>query len=155
MIKISQIYNAVKGTQQEFEVVLNATDFPDLPFTGKITATGNIMRVEEGVMMLLNELEATQKMPCALCAKELSRKIKFTPSEWLFYQVKPLREDDQNELLTLDRTRMEIDPTEPIRQELILNIDSAPRCAKKCKKFEEIPEGIKALSSLKDLIKSV
>jgi uncharacterized metal-binding protein YceD (DUF177 family) len=153
MIKVSQIYNAVDGTRQDFEVTFPAGAFDIKEISGEVTARGYIMRVDEGVMMLVNELEATQLTPCALCGKELKRKLNFTPSEWLFYEKKPLREDDENESLTLDRTRMEIDPFSPIRQDIILNIDYAPRCTKPCKHYEEPEDGIKALAGLKDLFK--
>lgn len=153
IIKVSQIYNAVKGTRQEFEIEFKAEDFKDLPFAGKIKAKGHIMRVQEGVMMLIDELTANQVGECVLCGKTLTQGLSFMPAEWLFYEQKPLREDDENELLTMDRTRMEINAYEPIRQELILNMDTQMHCKKKCAEFKEPEKGIKALAGLKDLIK--
>ena len=153
IIKVSQIYNATKGTKQDFDLEFKAEDFADLPFKGAIKAEGYIMRVQEGVMMMIEKLDAVQVAECVRCGKTLNRKIDFTPQEWLFYEQKPLLEDDENEHLVMDKTRIEIDPYEPIRQELVLNMDNAPRCAKLCKTFKDPEPGIKALSGLKDLVK--
>lgn len=104
--------------------------------------------------MLIAKLEATQKTFCSRCAKPLKLDLSFNPSEWLFYEAKPVAEDDENEHLQLDTHRLELNPVEPVRQDIILNLSHIPRCKKLCAKFEEAiieHKGVKALSGLKNL----
>lgn len=156
MIKVAQIYRAVSGTREPFELKFKAKDFEIPEIEGEVTSKGHFMRVEEGVMMLLEELDAIQNTHCSRCGKALKLQINLKPSEWLFYEEKPHEDDNENEWLKLDTHRLEIDPVEPIRQDLLLNLEPVPRCKKLCKKFEESkPEedkGVKALSGLKDLL---
>ncbi|MEK9160115.1 MAG: YceD family protein [Patescibacteria group bacterium] len=156
MIKIAPIYRAPSGTIEPFRFEFTADDFEIPELKGDITVMGQLLRVEEGVMMLIAEVDATQETFCARCAKPLKLKMDFEQSEWLFYEESPHEDDDENEWLKLDTHRLELDEKEPIRQDLLLNLEHVPRCKKLCKKFEESkleePKGVKALSGLKDLL---
>ncbi|MFA4815156.1 MAG: YceD family protein [Candidatus Gracilibacteria bacterium] len=155
MVKIAQIYRATNGSREPFSLEFKAEDFDISEIQGRVTASGHFMRVEEGIMMLLEGLDATQTAHCSRCGKALKLKLNFKPSEWLFYKEKPPEDDSENEWLELDTHRLELNPLEPVRQDILLNLGLAPRCKKLCKKFEESkPEknkGVKALSGLKDL----
>lgn len=140
------------GTREPFEAHYSAGVFEDLPLTGPILVKGELMRVEEGVMLLIQELQATQVGNCAFCEKPLKQALKFDLSEWLYYEEKPLDYDDSDEALFIDKKQLEIDPTEPVRQELLLNIGIAMHCPKPCKVFAEPEKGVKALSGLKDIL---
>ncbi len=156
MIKIAQIYRAANGTREPFELKFKAEDFEIPEIEGEVTAKGHFMRVEEGVMMLVEDVDAIQNTHCSRCGKALNLQINFKPSEWLFYEGEPHEDDKENEWLKLDTHRLELDPVEPIRQDLLLNLEPVPRCKKLCKKFEESKleedKGVKALSGLKDLL---
>lgn len=156
MIKISQLYRATNGAREPLELEFEAETFEIPEITGTVKAKGSLLRVEEGIMMLIEDLEATQVAHCARCGKQLEKKINFKPSEWLFYDGEPHEDDKENEWLKLDTHRLELDPVEPIRQDLLLNLDSTPRCKKLCAKFEESkleePKGVKALAGLKNLL---
>lgn len=152
LIKISKLYYAVDGSQEPFEAEFAAQDFEDLPLTGSVTVRGHFLRVEEGIMLIMEELKATQAAVCSFCTKALKVPVSFEPSEWLFYEEKPLEDDASNELLFIDKHQMEINVVEPIRQELILNLDPAPRCKKPCKSFAAPDPESKPLSQLKDLL---
>jgi uncharacterized metal-binding protein YceD (DUF177 family) len=151
-LKISKLYYAVDGTREPFEALFSADDFVALPLTGPIAVKGELMRVEEGIMLLMHELEATQMGNCGFCEKPLKQALQFHPSEWLYHEEKPLDYDDSDEALFLDKKQLELDPYEPVRQELILHIDPAPHCPKTCKEFAEPERGVKALSKLKEIL---
>lgn len=157
MIKIAHLYRGSNGTTEPFDFEFKADDFDIPELTGPIHVSGQFLRVEEGVMMLIAEVDATQETFCARCTKPLKIKIDFKPSEWLFYEESPHEDDDVNEWLKLDTHRLELDEKEPLRQDLLLNLEHVPRCKKLCKKFEESrfeePKGVKALSGLKDLLR--
>ncbi|MBU0981142.1 DUF177 domain-containing protein [Patescibacteria group bacterium] len=117
-------------------------------------ARGRLIRVEEGIIAIFDEITTTQTADCVRCGKPLTRKIKFKPGEWLFYDKKPRNYDDANELLRIDINRFQIDLGEPIRQEIEMHINPYPHCKKECKKYPPAEkEGVKALSGLKDLLK--
>lgn len=151
-LKITKLYYAVDGTKEPFELSLKAGDFEELPLEGKVELKGELMRVEEGIMILIQELQAQQMGLCVRCGKKLKQALQFHPSEWLFYEEKPDKDDASNEQLFLDKSQLEIDPYEPVRQELILNLNPALHCVENCATFEEPEKGVKALSKIKDLL---
>ncbi len=153
-IKIGKFYHASNGTQESFELTYAPDEFPDVNLKGKITVEVDLIRVEEGIMLIISAISAVQKTLCSTCGKALELPYTIEPSEWLYYEKKPLEYDDENEFLFFDKHKMELDPTEPIRQELILNQELLPRCPKACKKIKEAKEeeGVKALAGLKNLI---
>lgn len=156
MLKIDKLYQAPNGSQEPFELSFKAGELAIPEITGPVTAHGHFMRVEEGIMMLLEALDATQETFCTRCGKPLSLPLNFKPSEWLFYETDPLPDDDENEHIKMDVHRKELEPLEPVRQDLILNLEMKPYCKKLCAKFEEAkPEGskgVKALAGLKGLL---
>lgn len=154
MIKISKLAHSPNGTQEPFELSYTASDFEGLDLKGDIKASGQLLRVEEGIMMIIEALKATRNTLCARCGKKLTVPIEFTKTEWLFYEEKPLNYDDENEFLYIDKHHWEIEPYEPIRQELLLHAEDIVRCPKVCARFEDasVEEGSKALSALKDLL---
>lgn len=154
-MKISKLLNASSGFTEPFEFKWGAKSFGIPELKGDVLVKGKFLRVEEGIMMLISTWLATQEGPCVRCLKKLTRQLKSDPSEWLFYENQPLDYDDENEWLTIDRQHMELDPKEPIRQELLLHLENALHCDKDCAKFEEEEsegQGVKALSGLKHLL---
>ncbi len=153
-IKIGKFYHESNGAQESLTLSYSAEEFPDVNLKGDVEVDLELIRVEEGVMLLVKKINAIQKTLCSRCGKELELPYETDSSEWLYYEKRPLDYDDENEFLFFDKTKMELDPTEPIRQELILNQELLPRCAKACKKVElKEEEGIKALAGLKNLMK--
>ena len=157
MIKIAQIYRAANGTQEPFELTFSAAELSVPEIQGPAVVRGTFLRVQEGIMMLIQEIKASQISSCSRCAKKLKIPLVFKPSEWLFYEEAPVEGDDENEHLKMDTHRLELDPLEPVRQDLILNLELSPHCKKSCQKYEAAKpgwdEGVKALSGLKDIIK--
>jgi uncharacterized metal-binding protein YceD (DUF177 family) len=154
VIKISQLAHSPSGTREAFELSYSATDFEGLDLQGDIQVSGHLLRVEEGIMMSIEALKATQNTFCARCGKQLTVPMEFTQAEWLFYEEKPLKHDDENEFLFIDKHHWTIEPFEAIRQELLLHTELIVRCAKLCASFEDAgsEQGSKALASLKDQV---
>lgn len=153
--KIDQLIYRPLYTKADFDLDFEADDFPGIHLVGNGHASGYLMKVEDGIMLVLEALEAKQELNCVKCGKKLKKDIVFHgPSEWTFYEeIKgtPLLYDD----LKIDMKKLEIDLSEPVRQEIVLNTDQNPKCAKNCAKFEDVKdEGVKALAGLKDLMKN-
>jgi uncharacterized metal-binding protein YceD (DUF177 family) len=163
ILKIGKLYYETDGSREAFELELPPEDFTgELQLSASIQVKGQMMRVEEGIMVLLEQSSTEWKTICSHCGKALKAFLEVTDSEWLFYEQKPLDYDDENEFLFIDKHQMQIDLMEPLRQEFLLACPSAPRCAKACKapipmeESQPIPEkqSVKALQGLKDLISS-
>ncbi len=153
--KIDQLIYRPLYTKENLDFNFEADDFPGLFLIGDGHASGYLMKVEEGIMFVLESLEAKQELICVKCGKKLKRELNFNgPTEWLFNEEikgQPLLYED----LKIDLKKFEIDIFEPVRQEIVLNTDQNPHCEKNCAKFEEAKdEGVKALAGLKDLMKN-
>ncbi len=152
--KIDQLIYRPLYTKADFELDFDSDDFTGHSLQGEGHASGYLMKVEDGIMLVLEELEAKQELICVKCGKKLKRELPFVgPSEWTFYEQlrdKPLLYEE----LKIDLKKLEIDVGEPVRQEVVLHTDQNPCCPKSCTKFEESKEvGVKALAGLKDLMK--
>ena len=153
--KIDQLIYRPLYTKAVFDLDFDTDDFPGHFLVGAGHASGYLMKVEDGIMLVLEELEAKQELICVKCGKKLKRDLRFVgPSEWTFYEQlrdKPLLYEE----LKIDLKKLEIDAGEPVRQEIVLHTDQNQHCEKNCTKFEESKEeGVKALAGLKDMIKS-
>lgn len=153
MIKnVKTLYHSPNGTQEPLELTLKGFSLQSEPeFHKDIYIKGRLLRIEEGVMVLLDELEALQEGHCVRCGKKIEQKLSFEPSEWLYFEKEPERYDDENEFLFIDLEKYIIDLSDPIRQELLLHRNEVMHCPQTCREFKEQEKGVKALSQLKDL----
>jgi uncharacterized metal-binding protein YceD (DUF177 family) len=140
VINIHQLFHSPNGETEPFQ------------FEGEASIEGELIRNEEGISMALNSFAATQKSPCVCCGKTLTIDLKLMePSVWQFYIKRPADLDDDNEWMRIDQSKWAIDPSDVVRQELVLNQDSNPRCNPACIEYKEPEKGVKALAGLKDL----
>lgn len=151
MIDIRELYRAPNGTREHLEYEIETEDFENLDLSGALTVKFDLLRVQEGIMLSITELKAKMKGSCVLCQKEIDVDVETNEGEWLFYEERPKDYDDENEFLFIDKDEFEIDPLDPIRQEVFLNMTDSPRCPVRCASFDQESKGVKALSNLKDL----
>ena len=157
MIDVRFLLQEADGAQEEVDFVLPAETFPELPLKSEVQIKGRLLRVQEGISFLLDEVSTSYEADCVVCQKKLTLSLASVPTEWLFYEKKPRNFDDPNELVLLDMKYFTLDPTEVLRQEIVLNMPEAPRCAQACGSFQdaevqEAPKGVKGLAGLKDLM---
>ena len=137
-LKINELFKSPNATREPFEI------------NG---ASGELIRVEEGIMVIFDEIQTVQEAECVRCGKKLKIDLNFQPGEWLYYEKKPRIYDDASELLRIDTANMQIDLSEPVRQEIALNSVENPVCDPPCVKYETDEEkGVKALEGLKGLM---
>jgi len=151
VIDIRELYRAANGTKEFIEFELESEEFEDLKVSNPISAKLELIRVEEGIALLVKELASTVDQECVRCQKAISVQVLIGEGEWLFYDQRPKDYDDENEFLFIDREEFEIDVVDPLRQEILLNLPVAPRCKGECASFDEEEKGVKALAALKDL----
>lgn len=153
MIDVSSIFRAPNGTREKIEFELEPESFEQIVLNEKVQVEATLLRVEEGLMMMIERISTSTDLPCVRCQKEIPVPIEVSQGDWLYYEKPPHDYDDENELLFINRKFFEIDPLEPVRQEIFLALPVAPHCEVECRHFDESSEGVKALSQLKDLIK--
>ena len=88
MIKIAQIYRAANGTQEAFELTFSAAELSVPEIQGPAVVRGNFLRVQEGIMMLIQEIKASQISSCSRCAKKL--KIPLVMARHCHYSACPV-----------------------------------------------------------------
>lgn len=153
MIDIRELYKAVNSTREFMELDFEKEDFDQLTLTEGVHAKVTLMRIDEGIVFTVDELKTKVEEECVRCRKKVVVPIDSSEGEWLFYDKAPRDIDDKNEFLMIDKEEFEIDPMEPLRQELILAVPASPHCQVECKKFDDSGAGVKALAGLKDLLK--
>lgn len=153
MIKnILQLFQRPNASKESFDESVKVSYFPDLALKGELTAKGDLMRIDEGIAAIISEIQATQTGKCVRCGKELEIPLDFKPGEWIFYERAPGEKEDTLEFQRIDKNKMEIDLSEPVRQEIALHLERNPVCDPPCSEFETDEEkGVKALAVLKDL----
>lgn len=148
---ISDIFQSKNSTRESFALQLNANKFKSLALTGTIDVEVELIRVDDGIVAIFKQIEATQEDKCVRCGKTLKNPLLFDGGEWLFYDKPPRVFDDENELMLIDRNKMTINLKKALRQEIQLNLKFNPSCDAICKEFEEPDVRVKSLSGLKDM----
>lgn len=151
MIDIRELYKAVNSTREFLELDLEKEEFDQLILSEPVSAKLALMRLDEGITMMIEEMTTSVELDCVRCGKKVSVPMKTGGGEWLFYEQTPRDMDDQNEFLLINKDEFEINPISPLRQELLLALPDAPHCAVECRVFDQSSSGVKALAGLKDL----
>lgn len=139
MINIKQLYNSPVNTSEDFEI--DGDDY---------YLSGELIRIDEGIKMIIKTFEGKQKANCVRCRKELVIDLKSWESVWIFYGKKP-EDYIETEMMLIDRKYFKIDTTDVERQEKILRSTEAPHCKEECMVFDEAQKGKKALANLKGI----
>lgn len=159
MIKnISGLFFGPKYFQENFDLEIPSSEFPDIDLKGTVRVKGYLLRVDEGIMAYYKSIKFIQKTNCVKCNKELATPRVVNNVEWTYYENLPEKAEDFFELLTIDRKKMEINLNDSLRQEILLNYDFNAHCKEVCykekkEKVEKKP-GVMALAKLKDMWKA-
>lgn len=95
-----------------------------------------IMRIEEGVNVFVQNIEARVDAQCDKCLKKYKHPVLVSEAERIFYFRKPPHYDmeaDQADIFMADMKHQEVDLTEMLRQEILLHFPTSQVCSKSCK----------------------
>lgn len=156
--KIAQLYHGPLFKEENFTEEIQAEEFTEIDLKGRVKLVGYLMKIEEGIIVFYKSIKFSQKSLCVLCAKELTIPREIKNTEWIYYETAPKMHDDFFEQLLIDKKQMEINLTDSLRQEILLNFDFDPHCQNVCVKEKPVKEekkdpGIKALAKLKEMWK--
>lgn len=164
---ISKFLEVTTGTSERFSFQ-GHTVFDEITTSSEISGQIEIMRIEDGLNVKVNNLEIEVEFSCEKCLKPYPHKIKIDCAERVFLFKTPTEIEDINDLFLVDLKKMQIDLSDLLRQEIILHFPSVRVCSKGCKGLcphcgvnrnekkcdckEETPDSNKPLSILKDLL---
>lgn len=154
-VEIKDLFKSPNGTKETLELELCDSDFPSIPLMGKIHLEATMLRSSEGIIFIPDSVKATQMATCNRCMKSMKISLSFKGEEWLFYDKAPKTYDDLNELKRIDKSKMQIEILDVLRQEIELHLDENPACEPICVEFKEVKSGVKALAGLKDMFKEI
>ena len=132
-VKIGQVWNDGRGATFKDEL----SDSPNLgegiELAEPITAEFRVIRLKDGLSVLLENLHTSTDQVCSRCLKEFNYSIDVKTTERLFYADPPGRYYDAMEVFLIDKQDMAIDLTEMLRQEMLLQFPMIPVCSERCK----------------------
>lgn len=132
-IKIGAVWNGGRGATYKDEIKATPAFSPALDLTSPLTAEIMLIRMKEGVSVVLSELHTSLQQQCARCLDEFNISLDIPKMEAHFYDTLSARHQDQTEQFPIRMKDMSIDLTEAIRQEIILHFPMIPVCSNSCK----------------------
>jgi uncharacterized protein len=121
-----------KTIQFDFSVSPETESFPDLKFTGLLSGQVVVMRIDNGVNVSIEKLNATLLFDCQRCLESFEKEIEIEEIERMFFE-KNEENEDPNENFLIDLKSQKINISEMLRQEIILHFPPVSVCSKSCK----------------------
>jgi len=167
---IAPLLDKPTGTSESYTFE-GPAKFEEIATKSNITGKIEVMRIQEGLNIVVKDTEISIQFECEKCLKSFTTPIKIDFFEKQFYLNRPKKIQDPFNLFLVDKKHLTIDITEPLRQEIILHFPTnqvcsthckgiCPQCGKdknkkkcKCKVQEPEDEQMKPLSQLKKLLK--
>jgi uncharacterized protein len=134
IFKISELLKKPNGASEKIKLD-TIYDFQDKdikllkPIRGEIV----LMKTSEGVNAEVRNFSTEIEQNCARCLKKIIQKIEIPSIEEHFYSEVQRDIPDTEQVYLIDSKSQEIDLSEPIRQEILLNFPINPLCSNGCK----------------------
>jgi uncharacterized protein len=168
VFKISSLMEKGSGAKVSYSFD-SPTRFDGIKTKSNATGSVEIMRLEDGVNVILRNYNQEVEMECVRCLKKFGHVLKFAETSRIFYLDPPNLPDDPNDIFLIDKKNQEIDITEMARQEIILHFPLVQVCYTSCKGIcyicgqdknkkscdckSEDDDSNKPLKALKDILK--
>lgn len=132
-VKIGQVWNEGRGATFKDELSDSPQLGSDVALSEPISAEFTVIRLKEGLSVILENLHTSTDQVCARCLKQFNHPIDVKSTERLFYADAPGRDYDPLEVFLIDKQDMAIDLSEMLRQEMLLQFPMIPVCSERCK----------------------
>ena len=130
---ISKLIEKTTGTRDNYSFE-GSIDFEGIKSKATIKGEVEVMRIEEGFNVRIENIETKVELVCDKCLKHYSQPIKINSTERIFYMDPPnMKTEDPNDLFMVDKKRLAVDITEVLRQEIILHFPISYVCSRSCK----------------------
>jgi uncharacterized protein len=134
IFKVSELLKKPNGATEKIKLD-TIYDFQDKdikllkPLTGEIV----LIKTSEGVNAEIQNFETEIEQECSRCLTKIIQKIKIPSLEEHFYKEVQRDIPDIEQVFLIDSKSQEIDLSELIRQEILLNFPINPLCLSGCK----------------------
>lgn len=132
-IKIGTIWNDARGSSFKDTIESESHLSADINLKSPITANLMMVKVKDGVIALINDLEVDIGFTCNKCNESFIKKIKIESFERQFHSHPLAKDEDSLEIFQISMKDLSIDLTEALRQEIILHFPMIPVCSEHCK----------------------
>ena len=129
---ISHLASKPVGETQRYSFA-GEEDFEGINLDGPIKGKVEIMRIDEGFNVKVEEFFAGMKSQCEKCLKKFAQTIEIPFMERLFWLETPPKGEDQGLIHFVDKKKLTINITEMLRQEIILHFPLTLVCSPHCK----------------------
>lgn len=132
VFELKSIENKTTGTRELFSFK-GMVQFDDLVTKSAISGKTEIMKLDEGFNVKVEDLSIKIELFCSRCTKKFAAEVKVPRCERIFLNDKPEKIEDIHDLFLIDKKNLKLDITEMLRQEIVLHLPLNPLCSKSCK----------------------
>lgn len=132
-IRIGSLWNQGRGATFKDEIEAIPSLGPDAPLTQPLTADLFLIRMKDGLTVILENLHSETELECSRCLDKFKLPLHVTSTERQFFEEIPERDYDPFEVFLINKEKMAVDLTEMLRQEIILHFPIVPVCSERCK----------------------
>lgn len=132
-IKIGPVWNGGRGATFKDEIDATPNLSAQIKLLSPITADLMMIRMKEGVSVVLSNWHTSAELPCARCLEKYKQAIDIKQLEVHFFSATAKDQLGDSDQLLINVKDLTIDLTEAIRQEIILHFPMIPVCSKRCK----------------------
>lgn len=107
-------------------------DFEGIDLDGPIQGKVEIMRIDEGFNVKVEDFFSKMTFKCAKCLKKFQQEIEIPFMERLFFIEEPPKGEDPALIHFVDKKKLTVNITEMLRQEIILHFPLTLVCSTRC-----------------------
>jgi uncharacterized protein len=132
---IANLLNKEVGESETYNLDFSPSvkDFEGIKFKDNLNAEIILMRIDEGILVQVQNLETTISLPCQKCLIDFDFNLDIEEFERIFAENIVKIEDDTDDYFEIDMRNHKIDISEMLRQEIILHFPILEVCSKSCK----------------------
>lgn len=129
---VSSLLKQGTGTRELYSFIAPLR-FDDVKTASDIKGKVEIMKIDDGVNVKMEDVELEVPFRCEKCLKNFKQTVHVERAERQYLFEAPHKSVDPNDLFLIDMKNETIDLKEPLRQEIILHLPLIPVCSRSCK----------------------
>ncbi|MFC1656160.1 DUF177 domain-containing protein [Patescibacteria group bacterium] len=132
---IGSLIRENQGTKYKFKFdEENTIKFEDnIKPKSRITADVTLMKVQEGIHVLIENMQLSLEVECSKCTTGFVQKIAMESTERVYFSEGEKEDSDMFDLFYVNKKALTVDIEDFLRQEIILHFQTIPVCSKSCK----------------------
>ncbi len=135
IVPLEEILQFNEGRQETFSFADHITfSEPALKADSEITMKLTFLKMEEGIHVTFENVQAKGTAKCSRCLQDFDYDIEVPSADRVFFfRTEDADSGDPNDIYLVDTRNQEIDTFEVLRQEILLHFPQTPVCSTGCK----------------------